>query len=676
MATLFVLPKAELIDTEEKARELLALLVNQPMVAIDTETTNQNAHKARLLCWSVGWDTYRATIYDLALTKAHFKSWFANPKYKKSFHNAKYDLIVLKNHRIDVAGTLYDTYIIDWLVDENRQGMHGLKICAKDHLGLTMNTFSSLMKEHDADIFTDLPMEIQLEYSTKDTWATYGLATKASKLHGKSLVEVLKDLPAAIPGRHDRTLHDHLIEIEMPFMETLMEMEMNGISIDKGYLKDLDESMPNTMTTLSFEVNAILGEVVNLNSAPALAKLIFPPGHKRIVKRWTKGGAKGERKPSVDHTVLEELAEEEQRLNPGVEGKYAKILKYKKLQKIHSTYVKGILKELDEGNDGRLHSSFNGANVITGRLSSSEPNLQNVPKSKTDKFGIRKAFQADPGNEDGSGKMKLICADYEQLEMRIMAHFSEDKKLIDTIVSGIDVHTQTAAEMFGYDYKGIMAAKKKSDATLTPEELEMVKSRDAAKTIGFGLIYGLQAWNLAQKLGCTPQEAEASIAKYFKTYPGVLRFIEGIKKVCRRKGFVQTIFGRYRRIPEIRAGMTINGKTGDWEITSGDKELAKIRGHADNQSVNSPIQGTAADIAKMAMMKTSRGIYGDSTLKNLGIKLVLQVHDEVIWECPEAHVVEARERIKKIIEHPFDFELRVPLPVDIGIGEIWTEAKK
>lgn len=674
MPKLHVMPTPIIIKDRASARRLLKQILRQPWVALDTETTSLFLVEAQVLCWTVSWSgptktrAYIPFEGQTTLTLDIFKPWLEDPKKKKCYSNAKYDIGVFANHGITVRGLLYDTQIVDWLLDENRR-RHGLKTCAMDHLGLKMIPYKDILKRHGAETFSDVPEKDQIEYATGDAWATSALMTQPSILWGKPLVDALDEHPAPVPGRADRTLLDHYHEVEIPFIQVLGLMERRGMAVDRGYLLDLAPSLQGQIHNLEFEFNKRTRRAVNMASPRDLGKYLFleESGLNLKVTKWTKGGESGKRQPSVDADVIETHARKEER--EGKQGLFSLLGEHRKVGKILKTYVNGLLTASDHP-DRRIHSSFR-MDLVTGRLSSSEPNLQNIPRSNNDKYGIRGALIATPSQVAGKNRRLLLCLDYSQLEIRIAAHYSEDRKLITALTSGADIHAQTAAEMYGLDYDEVMAAKKSKKRTTQQEKL--VRFRDDAKTIGFGIIYGMQAFLLSLELGCPVEEAQDKINRYFAAYPGLAEWLERTKAYCREHGHVQTLQGRYRRLRDIRKGLVQRG--GRW-VSTGERATAKTRKRAENQAVNSPVQGGAADIVKMAMIYTSElEGYGDSDLQKMGCHLVLQVHDELLWDCPEKNVERAQKIITARMEKPLDFDLRVPLPVEGGAAMAWSEAK-
>lgn len=674
-----VLPTPIVVKAEDEAgaRRLLNLVRAQTNVGVDTETNSLNAHQANLLVFSLAWagrDTtsdVRAYVQFGGATKKLFKDWFREPKFRKSFHNAKYDLTVLERNGMPTNGLLYDTFIIDWLLDENREGRHGLKECALDHLGLVMEPFDSLLKRHKAENFMGVPEADQIEYSSKDAWVVIRLLNTPSLQQGKSLLQALKDTPAVIPGRPKRTLHDHLLEVEMPFVEALRTMERRGICIDRGYLLDLDPQLTTRMEKMKFQFAKLAKRAVNLDSNNELIELFFKEMKIDPIK-MTKGGASGKKQPAIDKEVLAEYASIER--TQGREGLWTILAEYRKVKKIHSTYVTGLLAASDNP-DFRIHSNFR-PDKLTGRLSSTKPNLQNIPNAKRDEYGLRSAFIPDPSPSPTGAPWTLLVLDLDQVEMRIAAVLSGDPVLISTIKSGVDVHSMTAASMYGIKYEDIMAAKEKKDkkGILTILENKLLVARESAKAVGFGILYGMGAWSLSKRLGCSFEEAKRRIDAYFKTYPDLAKWLDNTKASCRDTGFVTTFLGRRRRIEQIKAGVS-QTKSGSlvFDVQDSVKERRK---HGENMAVNSPVQGGAADIVKLMMLVGSEVVgLGDKRLQALHARLLLQIHDELVWEIPEDNVEKAIPIIRAMAEKPLPFPLSVPITASIGSGMSWSEAK-
>jgi DNA polymerase-1 len=366
----------------------------------------------------------------------------------------------------------------------------------------------------------------------------------------------------------------------------------------------------------------------------------------------TDGGTTGNKQPSTDEDVLQTLADTGCAISK-------MIMVHRKVSKIYGTYVEGILRWVDK--DLKIHTTLNQAGTVTGRLSSRDPNLQNLPRPKGDNFKIREAFTASPGK-------RLVVADYDQLEMKLMAHFSGDVRMIEAIRSGKDLHCVTVSLMFGERYEEVYAAKQAKNPS--PEQEILLMKRQSAKAVGFGLIYGIGPVKLAGQLTeelkrpVDRSEASLNIKQYFASFPGVDLFIKETHAACQKREFVQTLLGRKRRLPQINAR---GGATKD-------EDSKGIVAEAKRQSVNSIIQGTAADVAKAAMIRCEF----DPVLRELGAQLLLQIHDELILEVDDIpeKIIATKKRVKEIMEDPFPgFKLSVPLTTDAKDGYTWTEAK-
>jgi DNA polymerase-1 len=411
----------------------------------------------------------------------------------------------------------------------------------------------------------------------------------------------------------DEGLDEVLTTLELPLVPVLEAMERHGIRLDLAVLEELSRRLGASLSELEREIHAEAGGPFNINSPQQLAEVMFERGGLPVLRRTAKTKA-----PSTDADVLAELAARGHRLP-------ALLMEYREQTKLKSTYVDALPKEV--GADGRVHTRFNQAVAATGRLSSSDPNLQNIPVRTEAGREVRRAFIADPGQ-------LLLAADYSQIELRVLAHLSEDPALRDAFERGEDIHSATAALVFG----------------IAPE-LVNPEQRRAAKTINFGLIYGMGAYALARELGVSNAQAQGFIEAYFARLPRVRAYLEGTKEQARASGKVSTLFGRIRRI----AGL--------------DSKNAQVRGNAERQAINAPVQGTAADLMKLAMIRLHREL----TQKRAAGRLLLQVHDELILEVEEAAVEEVAELTRSVMEGVA--RLRVPLRVDIGTGPSWASAK-
>jgi DNA polymerase-1 len=543
---------------------------------------------------------------------------------------------------------------MDWLYDENRQGRHGLKETAQEYLGLNMREFKEAFKgKKKGETLQDRllrAMETEFEsaisYASLDAWATF---------------RVFHELKRRLGDQHSMdgmNLWDYFEEVEMPFTRVLHNLSRRGIMVDVGYLDELSPRIETDIITIQKPLNKIAGKELNPNSTPQLRHLFFDKlGIKPI--KMTSGGTSGNRQPSTDASCLNRWAED------GVKAAQL-LLEHRVLAKMKGTYVDGLRKWVDS--ELRIHPTLTQHVTVTGRLSSVDPNLQNIPRPGGDKFGIRSAFMPKQDHV-------LIVVDYEQLEMRLMAHYSQDPNMIEVIRKGWDIHTGTASLMFNHKYEDIIAAiKRKKQAAkdesikLTELEKEMCFARQASKNIGFGLNYGEGPQKLGKTLGVSKDRAKELMAQYFKPYPRVQEFIEGVHSFILDNAMVETILGRPRRFHEMHEIGKMLDKCSRWHLPGTAKmNLAR----AERQSVNSVIQGSAADVAKMAMIKCEF----DPRLSRLGAQQLLQVHDELLFEVPEETADEVMAIVCENMEHPFGDDLLVPLDVDGGKGYSWSSAK-
>jgi len=628
--------------------------------ALDTETTGLNRAKDYVLFWSACPDPDHRYCLSREMLPLLNAELVKDPDLIWYFTNQTFDFAMLENSGVQVpVGDSYCTLAMDWLYDENRQGRHGLKETALDHLGLNMREFKEafLGRKRGESLPERLVRAMEEDpegaksYSSLDAWATFG---------------VFHYLRKQLEGQHSldgMSLWDYFREVEMPFTRVLHNLCRRGIMVDVGYLDELSPKLQFAMDDIHKQINKIAGKEINLKSTPQLRTLLFEKLGLEPVK-YTSGGDSGNRQPSTDESCLQIWAER------GVEAAQL-MLTYRELAKMKGTYIDGLRRWADD--DLRIHPTLTQHVTVTGRLSSVDPNLQNIPRSEGDKFGIRTAFIPKDGHV-------LLVADYEQLEMRLMAHYSQDPNMIDVINRGWDIHTGTASLMYDYGYEDIIAATKRKKQIaklkergeqfepLTELEKAMIFARQAAKSIGFGLNYGEGPQKLGHTLGVSVDEAKALIEKYFKPYPRVRAFINGVHAFILDNAMVETILGRPRRFHEMHAIGEMLDKMVRWRLPGTAKaNLAQ----AERQSVNSIIQGSAADVAKMAMIKCEF----DQRLKRLGVQQLLQVHDELLFEVPEEHVQEVMPIVRELMEHPFGDDLLVPLNIDAGVGYSWATAK-
>lgn len=627
-------PKPTYIEDEEELRKsgLLGHIHEAQKrgvrVAIDTETTGLDKMKEKVVVWSICYNKNSRYVLPTFLLY-RFKELFKQKSYKWVFTNAKFDLSMLKNSGFEIDGRIYDTLIMDWLLDPDKHNVHDLKSCAWRHLNIRMKSFIEVFgrpKKGESQgnnvaniIYGDdsSKREDALDYASMDAWATFKLSLYFERL--------LKE----------RGTWKHIEELYVPLVRVLWHMERRGVRIDKERLENLRAPMMRKIIHIESEINKAAGKVVNPRSPKQLRELFFDTLGLEPIK-FTKGGESGIKNPSVDAYCLQQWADT---------VPIAKmLLEHRMYSKLVSTYIDGILKRITP--EGRIHTTFNAHITATGRLSSSGPNLQNIPARIAEGKEIRACFITDPDK-------KVIVLDYSQVEMMIAAHFSGDHNMLSFIREGKDLHSGTAAIMFNEDYEEIFESKQISDnkGDLTEKQKDLLDKRRRAKNIGFGVLYGMGPFRLSQDLEIDVSEAKQLIRKFFSRFPDVDNLIKNSRQSAISNGVITTILNRPRYIHAARA-------------SGAEKE------HALRQAVNTPIQGTAADIIGLAMIL----IDNDAHLQKLGCKLLLQVHDELVLEVPEENVDEAQELIKYYMENP-GIELSVPLKAAPGIGNNWMEAK-
>ena len=656
-----LIPPAEWVETDQQVAEMGQYLYNACTqngdgIGYDTETTGLRIDYDVPVMLSFSDEHRRFAMMADKLHHPWIKDGLLqNKAIPKIMSNAKFDMHMSANAGVKLEGDCIDTVVESWLHNENRFE-HKLKVTARDYCNIQMVEFKEIfpMRKATKSMPAESPGEAihrtladpegrkkAIEYAGLDPYASF----KVHKFLKARLTE-----EQIFPGY---SLYDHYQNWEVPFTRVLYNCERRGISICTGHLKTQMGPMEKFMRDMEGKIAEMAGWFVNLNSPKQLQKLFFQQlGYEPL--KWTDGGKSGIKQPSTDEEVLTAYGDKGcpfSRL----------ILENRKYAKIYGTYIVGMLGWVDR--DLRIHTTLKQSGAVTGRLASADPNLQNLPRSKGDRFGIRKAFVAAPGKI-------LVVADYDQLEMKLMAHFSGDKQMCDAINGGMDLHCYTVSLMFGVPYDDVFAAKKAKNPT-AEQELYLAM-RQVAKAIGFGLIYGIGPVKLALGLSeelkreVTKEEAQINIKKYFGVFSGVQDFIKSTHLYCHQVEYVQTLLGRKRRLPQI------NAKGGG---SSGDEDGKGIVAEARRQSVNSIIQGTASDVAKAAMLRADN----DNILLDLGAELLLQIHDELIFEVDDIpEVVEAvKKRVKEIMEAPFgeSFQLNVPLTTEAHSGYTWAEAK-
>lgn len=595
------------IFTERELEDLCNTILAQGSVSLDIETTSVDFIRARIVGISlspkasesfyipVGHD-YLGAPRQIDVQKALgiLKPVFEDEKIKKYGHNIKYDLLVLKQHGINLRGVYFDTMIASYCLNPSRQN-HNLKDVVLDVLGDRMTGIDEIIgKGKNQKTMNLVAIEAVSDYAMADSHYVMALAEKfAGEIEKKKLAELF-------------------FNVEMPLVEVLACMEETGIKIDVRYLKSLSADFGAKIAEIEKKVHALAGQEFNLNSPKQLSFILFEKLKLPPVRR-TKTGF------STDEEVLKFLA--------GQHELPRLLLLHRELSKLKSTYA-DTLAELAEPGTCRIHASFNQTVTATGRLSSSDPNLQNIPVKTEEGRRIRKGFVAEKG-------YLLVSADYSQIDLRVLAHLSRDKNLLDAFNKGEDVHTRTAVELFG-----------KSPAEITGD------LRRVAKTINFGIIYGMSAFGLSHSLGIAQSDAAQYIENYFAKYSGVKEWIEATLKTARAKGYVTTLLNRIRYIPEINSSNN------------------QIRSAAERVAINTPVQGTSADIIKVAMINIHRKIKSSKS----GIRMLVQVHDELLFEVPESELTAASQFIKKEMESAI--KLDIPVVADIKYGLNWEEMKK
>jgi len=644
-------PPVTYVDSPEAMMKFVRHVRDTGECAMDTETTGLDRRSDHIVIWSACPDKDSRYCLSLNMLNIWDKELAPDPDLKWYFTNQTFDFSMLVNSGVRVPeGDTYCTLAMDWLYDENRQGRHGLKETMWDYCQFNMNSFKdtfggrkrneSLPERFQRALQDDF--EKTVSYASLDAWATF---------------RVFKYLQQQLQKQENslgQSLWDYFETYEMPFTRVLHNCCRRGIMVDVGYLDSLAPAIQIDIDELEKKLVKIAGRELNPRSNPQLRELFFGKLGLKPIK-MTSGGDSGNRQPSLDEECMQIWADD------GVEAAQL-LLKLRELSKFKSTYVDGMRKWTDQ--DWRIHATMTQHVTVTGRLSSVDPNLQNIPRPDNDVYVIRQAFMPKDGHI-------LVVADYEQLEMRLLAHFAEDPNMIGVIKRGWDIHSGSAALMYNHDYDELIKAIKKKKAAahdssikLSPEEKAMVLHRQDAKTIGFGLNYGEGPKKLAKALGCTVDEAKAKIALYFQPYPHIKNFINDVHAVIAEIHMVETIIGRPRRFPE----MAVLGHMRRYDMRGSEKaNLARN----ERQSVNSIIQGSAADVAKSAMLKCEF----DPKLRGLGVQMLLQIHDELVFEVPEENAAEAMPIIRGHMEHPLPSDLLVPLNVDMGAGYSWNTAK-
>ena len=595
------------ILTHEQLDDWVIKLTNSKQFAFDTETDNVDHVHAKLVGISLSVEPYQAAYIPLAhqylgvpdqlpLTEvlAKLKPVLENPEIKKIAQNAKFDYSILANYGIKVSGIAFDTMLESYVLNSTER--HDMDSMANRYLNHKTITYDELTKVDKKKVTIDaIEVEKTTQYAAEDADITL-------QLHEKLWPELEKD----------QELTKLFTNIEMPLAIVLAEMERTGVLVDAKQLNDYSNELAKQLIEIEAQLQSLAGEKFNPASPKQIQAILFDKHNLPVLKKTPKGD------PSTSEEVLSELANEYEL--PRM------ILFYRGLAKLKNTYT-DKLPLMISPIDHRIHTNYNQIGTITGRLSSNDPNLQNIPVRNEEGRRIRQAFIAPKG-------CKIISADYSQIELRIMAHLSQDESLLNAFAHDKDIHRVTAGEILG-----------KAESEVTNEE------RRRAKAVNFGLIYGMSAFGLSKQINIPRKEAQFYIDRYFERYPGVQQYMEQTRQLAAEQGYVETLSGRRLYLPKIRS-------------TNGIEK----RG-AERAAINAPMQGTAADIIKTAMIKMSEWIKNQSADN---IKMVMQVHDELVFEVKDAFVEQYCTEIKKIMENCY--QLSVPLKVDVGIGNNWDEA--
>ncbi len=589
------------LDAAELER-LAAEAEKAEWIAVDTETASLGATSAALVGLSLSWEPGRAYYVPvahrymgapqqipIAKVQALLGPLFSSGQPKKTGHNLKYDDCVLRRHGLPLGGIAFDSRLASYLLDPEQR--HGLKELAERELGVMMTTYDQVTHKSRGHqlAFDEVPLDEAAPYAAADADLSLRLMNRlAPRVADEGLTRVFE-------------------EIEVPLSRVLADMEMDGVLVDTKRLGVLGKQIEKDLERLEKEAHRIAGRPFNVNSPRQLETLLFDECGLKPIKR-TKTSR------STDAATLEALADQHEL--PRV------ILELRQLAKLKGTYI-DTLPRLVHKDTGRIHTSWEQAVAATGRLSSTDPNLQNIPVRTELGRSIRSAFIAPPGSE-------LVSADYSQIELRVLAHLSQDPVLLEAFRTGQDIHTRTAMEIFELEA-----------SELTPEH------RRRAKAVNFGVIYGQGDSGLAKSLGIARAEASSFIAAYFRRYEGVRRFMDETLEHARAGESVRTLLGRRRLLPDIHSGNRA-------------RRLA-----AERVAMNTPIQGTAADLLKMAMLALAEPVVP-------GARMILTVHDELVFEVPEEQVEAAMARVKDAMEHVYPLD--VPLTVEVGHGKNWNDA--
>ena len=598
----------QIIYDKQSLSKWLTKLEQSALFAFDTETTSLNYMDAHLVgmsfCINEGEAAYLPMAHDypdapeqleLKDVLAAIKPLLENPDIKKVGQHLKYDKNVLANYHIDLQGIEFDTMLESYVMN-SVGSRHDMDNLALNYLGYQTIGFEDIAGKGAKQLtFNQIPLDQAAPYAAEDADITLRLHNYlwAKIKQHEQLVNVLKD-------------------IEVPLLSVLAKMEQTGVLIDSQRLAQQSQDLASRILQLEKEVHILADEEFNLGSTKQLQEILYTKMNLPVLKKTPKGA------PSTSEEVLQELA-----LNYPLPKL---LMEYRGLTKLKNTYTDKLPKMIN-ARTGRVHTSYHQAVAATGRLSSTDPNLQNIPIRNEEGRRVRQAFVASPG-------YKIVAADYSQIELRIMAHLSKDEGLISAFAAGKDIHTATAAEVFGVSLEAVSSEQRRN-----------------AKAINFGLIYGMSAFGLSRQLNIPRQDAQKYMNLYFERYPKVLEYMENTRLLAKEQGFVSTVLGRRLYLPEINSSNVMQRKG------------------AERAAINAPMQGTAADIIKKAMIAVDNWI---STLPKDEVKMIMQVHDELVFEIKQQNLEENRQKIISLMEQAVSLD--VPLIVEAGIGDNWDEA--
>ena len=623
-----------LVNTAKDFTAFLKQLQKQGRFAIDLETTSLDAHLADIvgvaICWKPAEAWYLAlrgpageTVLDPEATLAKLKPILEAAAIGKVNQNIKYDWQVLLHNGIRMQGVVGDSMVADYLLHAGTRN-HNLDALAMDHLGHRNISITELIGKGKKQLRMDqVPVEKVAEYAAEDADVAWRLCEKLEpKLIELGFKKGILLTPGPSPPEGSGGKYLYLYDdVEIPLIEVLAEMEFTGIRIDGARLNRMSEEMEASLAKLEDTIHALAGRSFNINSVPQLREILFT---QLKFKPLRKTGISGE--SSTDQETLEALAHQD---HPSVDFP-RRLLEHRKISKLKGTYV-DALPALVNPRTGRVHASFNQTVAATGRLSSSEPNLQNIPIRSEMGGAIRQAFVPEEG-------WLLLTADYSQIELRLLAHFSGDRALQQAFAEERDIHALVAADIFNVTLHHVTEAM-----------------RRAAKTVNFGVIYGISAPGLAARLNLSVQEGANFIDAYFKKYPLVQEYQENLLNACRAKGFVETILGRRRQIEGVRA------------VTS-----YKNRNQPEREAINMQIQGSAADLIKVAMLNIHRRMKAE----RVTARMLLQIHDELVFEVPPAEQAAMVRLVHDEMTQALADRLHVPLRVDMSAGANWHDTEE